>query len=86
MLTHQTAIVEDENRVLGTFKLVERDSGSQRREHGKSAFYDVNVSQCPNTHQCHKSKSVDLFNLICIRHDATGSLMGVSSMKMGNTN
>ena len=50
MLTHQTAIVEDENRVLGTFKLVERDSGSQRREHGKSAFYDVNVSQCPNTH------------------------------------
>ena len=86
MLTHRPAIFKDENRVIGTFKLVERDYGSQRREHGKSAFYEVNVSQCPYTHQCHKSKSVDHFYLICIRHDATGLLMGVSSMKMGNTN
>ena len=50
MLTHHAAIVEDKSGVIGTFILAERDSGSQRREHGKSAFYDVNVSQCPNTH------------------------------------
>ena len=85
MLTNHATIVKDANRVVGTFKLFERDSGSQRREHGKSAFYDVNVSQCPNTHQCHKSKSVDLFHLIRVQHDATESLMGVSGMKMRNT-
>ena len=85
MQTHHASLVKDENRVVGTFKLFERDSGSQRREHGKSAFYDVNVSQCPNTHQCHKSKSVDLFHLIRVQRDATGSLMGVSGMKMRNT-
>ena len=85
MLTHHAAIVRDTNGVIGTFKLVERDSGSQRREHGKSAIYDINVSQCPNTHQCHKSKSVDLFHLIRVQRDATGSLMGVSGMKMRNT-
>ena len=56
MLKHHAAVAKDKNRVIGTFNLVERDSGSQRREHGKSAFYDVNVSQCPNTHQCHKSE------------------------------
>ena len=50
MLTHHAAIVKDKTRFMGTLKLVERDSGSQRREHGKSSFYDVNVSQCPNTH------------------------------------
>ena len=50
MLTYQTAIFKDENRVIGTFKLVERGYGSQILEHGKSPFYDVNVSQCPNTH------------------------------------
>ena len=85
MLKHRTAVVKDKNGVIGTFNLVERDSGSQRREHGKSAFYDVNVSQCPNTHQCHKSESVDLFHLIRVQHDATGSLMGVSGMKLRNT-
>ena len=50
MLTYQAAVCKDENRVIGTFKLVERDYGSQIREHGKSPFYDVNVSQCPNNH------------------------------------
>ena len=85
MLTHHTAIVKDKNRVIGTSKVVELDSGSQRREHGKSAFYDVNVSQCPNTHQCHKSKLVDLFQLILVKHDATRILRRVSGMKMGNT-
>ena len=84
MLTHHAAIVRAKNGVIGTFNLVERDSGNQRREHGKSAFYDVNVSQCPNNHQCHKSQSVDLFHLIHVQHDATGSLMGVSGMKMRN--
>ena len=49
MLTHPATIVKDKNRVIGTFNVVELDSGSQRREHGKSAFYFVNVSQCPNT-------------------------------------
>ena len=85
MLTHHAAIVKDKNRVIGTFNVVDLDSGSQRREHGKSAFYDVNVSQCPNTHQCHKSKPIDLFHLIGVKHDATGPLLGVSGMKMGNT-
>ena len=85
MLKHHAAVAKDKNGVIGTFNLVERDSGSQRREHGKSAFYDVNVSQCPNTHQCHKSESVDLFHLIRVQHDATGSLMGVSGMKLRNT-
>ena len=85
MLKHHTAVAKDKNGVIGTFNLVERDSGSQRREHGKSAFYDVNVSQCPNTDQCHKSESVDLFHLIRVQHDATGSLMGVSGMKLRNT-
>ena len=85
MLKHHAAIVKDNNGVIGTFNLVEPDSGSQRREHGKSAFYDVNVSQCPNAHQCHRSKSVDLFYLIGVEQDATGPLMGVSGMKMGNT-
>ena len=85
MLKHHGAIAKDKSGVIGTFNLVERDSGSQRREHGKSAFYDVNVSQCPNTHQCHKSKSVDLFHIIRVQRDATGSLMGVSGMKMRNT-
>ena len=85
MLKHRTALAKDKNGVIGTFNLVERDSGSQRREHGKSAFFDVNVSQCPNTHQCHKSESVDLFHLIRVQHDATGSLMGVSGMKLRNT-
>ena len=85
MLTHHAAIVRDTNGVIGTFNLVERDSGSQRREQGKSAFYDVNVSQCPNTHQCHRMKSVDLFHLVRVQHDGTGPLMGVSAMKMGNT-
>ena len=84
MLKHHAAVGKDKNGVIGTFNLVERDSGSQRREHGKSAFYDVNVSQCPYNHQCHKSKSVDLFHLIHVQHDATGSLMGVSGMKMRN--
>ena len=50
MLTHHAAIVKGKIKFVGNFKLVERDSGNQRREHGKSAFYDVNVSQCPNTH------------------------------------
>ena len=85
MLTHHAAIVKDKNWVLGTFKLVDRDSGCQRREHGKSAFYDVNVSQCPNTHQCHKRKSVDLFHLIIFQHDATRPFRRVLGMKMGNT-
>ena len=85
MLTHHATIVKDENRVVGTFKLFERDSGSQRREHEKSAFYDDNVSQCPNTHQCHKSKSVDIFHLIRVQHDATGPLFEVSAVKIGNT-
>ena len=85
MLKHHTAVAKDKNGVIRTFNLVERDSGSQRREHGKSAFYDVNVSQCPNTHQCHKSEAVDLFHLIRVQHDATGSLMGVSGMKLRNT-
>ena len=85
MLKHHAAVAKDKNKVIGTFNLVERDSGSQRPEHGKSAFYDVNVSQCPNTHQCHKSESVDLFHLIRVQHDATGSLMGVSGMKLRNT-
>ena len=49
MLTPPAAIVTDKNRVIGTFNAVELDSGSQRLEHGKSAFYFVNVSQCPNT-------------------------------------
>ena len=84
MLTHHATIVKGKNRVVGTFKLVERDFRSQRLEHRKSAFYDVNVSQCPNNHQCHKSKSVDLFHLIHVQHDATGTLMGVSGMKMRN--
>ena len=65
--------------------MVELDSGSQRREHGKSAFYDVNVSQCPNSHQCHKSRSIDLFHLILVQHDATRPLRRVLGMKMGNT-
>ena len=85
MLKHHAAVAKDKNGVIGTFNLVERDSGGQRREHGKSAFYDVNVSQCPNTHQCHKSKSLDIFHLIRVQRDATGSLMGVSGMKMRNT-
>ena len=85
MLTHRAAIVKDKNRVIGTFKLVEPDSGSQRLEHEKSAFYDVNVSQCPNTRQCHKSKSVDLSHLVLVQHDATRTFRGVSGMKMGNT-
>ena len=85
MLTHRPAIFKDENGVIGTLKLVEREYGSQIREHGKSPFYDVNVSQCPNTHQCHKSKSVGLFHLINVQHDATVTLMVVSGMKMGNT-
>ena len=85
MLKHHAAIAKDNYGVIGTFNLVERDSGSHRREHGKSAFYDVNVSQCPNTHQCQKSKSVDIFHLIRVQRDATGSLMGVSGMKMRNT-
>ena len=50
MLTHPAAIVKDKNRVIGTFNVVELDCGIQRREHVKSAFYFVNVSQCPNTH------------------------------------
>ena len=50
MLTHHATLVKDKNRVIGTFKLDDLDSRSQRREHGKSAFYDVNVSQCPNIH------------------------------------
>ena len=85
MLKHHAAIAKDKSGIIGTFNLVERDSGSQRREHGKSAFYDVNVSQCPNTHQCHKNESVDLFHLIRVQRDATGSLMGVSGIKMRNT-
>ena len=85
MLTHHEAIVKDKNRVIGTSNMVELDSGSQRREHGKSAFYDVNVSQCPNSHQCHKSRSIDLFHLILVRHDATRPLRRVLGMKMGNT-
>ena len=85
MLAHHAAIVRDTTGVIGTFNLVERDSGSHRRQHGKSAFYDVNVSQCPNTHQCHKRKSVDLLHLIRVQHDATGPPMGVSGMKKGNT-
>ena len=85
MLTHLAAIVKDKNRVIGTFKLVDHDSGNQRLEHEKSAFYDVNVSQCPNTYQCHESKSVNLLNLIRMQHDATGTLMWVWRMKMGNT-
>ena len=85
MLTHHAAMDKDKNRVIGTFNGVELDSGSQRREHGKSAFYDVNVSQCPNTHQCHKSKSIGLFHLILVQHDAKRHFRGVSGMKMGNT-
>ena len=77
MLTHHAAIVKDKNGVIGTCNLVERDFGNQRREHGKSAFYDVNVSQCPNTHQWHKRKSVDLFHLIRVQHDTTGPPMEV---------
>ena len=50
MLTHPAALFKDKKRVIGTFNVVELDSGIQRREHGKSAFYFVNVSQCPNTH------------------------------------
>ena len=50
---------------------------------GKSAFYDVNVSQCPNTHYGHISQSIDLFHLIRVQHDAIAPLMGVSGMKMG---
>ena len=76
MLTHHAAIVKYKNWVIRTFNVVELDSGSQRREHGKRAFYDVNVSQCPNTHQCHKSKPIDLFHLIGVKHDKTGSLLG----------
>ena len=85
MLMHHAAIVKDKNRVLGNSNMVELDSGSQKREHGKSAFYDVNVSRCPNTHRCHKSKSVDLFLSILVQQDATRPLRRVSGMKMGNT-
>ena len=35
MLTHHAAIVKDTNRFVGTFKVVEPNSGTQRREHGK---------------------------------------------------
>ena len=89
MLKHHTAVAKDKNGVIRTFNLVERDSGSQRLFHlmsmEKVHFNDVNVSQCPNTHQCHKSEAVDLFHLIRVQHDATGSLMGVSGMKLRNT-
>ena len=50
MLTHPAALVKDKKGLLGigTFNVVELDSRIQRPEHGKSAFYFVNVSQCPN--------------------------------------
>ena len=85
MLTHHEAIVKDKNRFVGTLKVVESNSGSQRREHGEKSNFDVNVSQSRNTHQGHLSKSLDLFHLIPVQHDATGSLMGVPGTKMGNT-
>ena len=50
MLTHHAAIGKTKMGFIGTFNLAERDSGSRRLEHGKSTFYDVNVSLCPNTH------------------------------------
>ena len=85
MQRNHAAIFKDKNRVIGPFNVVEIDSGNQRHEHGKSAFYDVNVSHCPNTHQCHKSKSVEIFHLIGVKNDATGSLLGVLGKKMRNT-
>ena len=71
MLTHPAAIVKDKNKVTGTFNVVELDSGSQRLEHGKSAFYFVNVSQCPNTDWGNRSESVDLSQLIRVQRHAT---------------
>ena len=70
--------------VFGTFKEVELDAGSERLEHTKSPFQNVNVSQCPDSHQDHKSNPLGFFHLIRFKNNATSFLMGVWGERMAN--